>query len=81
MDLRRVPPFNEWLTVLLWMQQNTLQNNVGKLDAVSADGTKHSPATLSLVIGADVIIPFPCVKNLGVVIDSHLSLEAQIRSV
>jgi hypothetical protein len=64
-----------------WMQQNKLQNNVGKLDAVSADGTKHPPATLSLAIGANVIIPFPCVKNLGVVIDSHLSLEAQIRSV
>ncbi len=28
-----------------WMQQNKLQNNVGKLDAliVSADGTKHLP--------------------------------------
>jgi hypothetical protein len=49
------------------MQQNKLQNNVGKLDAliVSADGTKHPPATLSLAIGADVIIPSPCVKNLG----------------
>jgi hypothetical protein len=67
-----------------WMQQNKLQNNVGKLDAliVSAHGTKHPPATLSLAIGADdVIISSPCVKNKGVVIDSHLSLEAQIRSV
>ena len=66
-----------------WMQQNKLQNNVSKLDAliVSADGTKHPPASLPLAIGADVIIPSPCVKNLGVVIDSHLSLEAQIRSV
>ena len=66
-----------------WMQQNKLYNNVGKLDAliVSADGTKYPPATLPLVIGADVIVPSSCVKNLGVLIDSHLSLEAQIRSV
>jgi hypothetical protein len=65
------------------MQQNKLQNNVSKLDAliVSADGTKHPPAALPLAIGADVIIPSPYVKNLGVVIDSHLSLEAQICSV
>lgn len=50
------------------MQQNKLQNNVGKLDAliVSADGTKHSPTTLPLAIGTDVIIPSSCVKNLGV---------------
>jgi hypothetical protein len=58
-----------------WMKQKKLQNNVSKLDAliVSADRTKHPPATLPLAIGADVIIPSPCAKPRFAVFAKKLS--------
>jgi hypothetical protein len=59
-----------------WMIRNKLQLNVGKTDvliASSASSRKSKPVSSPLDICDEPITPSPFVKNLGVIIDSHLN--------
>ena len=63
------------------MIRNNLQLNAGKTDvliAFSAHSRKFKPLPSPLDICDEPISPCPLVKNLGVIVDSHLNMESQV---
>jgi hypothetical protein len=67
-----------------WMIRNKLQLNAGKTDvlvASSARSRKFKPVPSPLDICDEPITPSPFVKNLGVIVDSHLNMERQVNTV
>jgi hypothetical protein len=67
-----------------WLAANRLKLNEDKTDALlvsSKDNVaKKRIASIPLVVGGASIIPSPVVRNLGVLLDSHLTMEQQINS-
>lgn len=66
-----------------WMVKNKLQLNAGKTDvliASSARSRKFKPVSSPLDICDEPITPSPFVKNLGVIVDSHLNMERQVNT-
>ena len=66
-----------------WMIRNKLQLNAGKTDvliASSARSRKLKPVSSPLDICGEPITPSPFVKNLGVIVDSHLNMERQVNT-
>ncbi len=68
---------------ILWMTSNRLKGNDEKTDAlvVHSDAGKCKPLDLSLIAGTVAITPSQSVKNLGVILDSQLTMYDQIMSV
>ena len=67
-----------------WLAVNRLKLNEDKTDALlvsSKDNVaKKRIASIPLVVGDASIIPSPVVRNLGVLLDSHLTMEQQINA-
>jgi hypothetical protein len=67
-----------------WLAVNRLKLNEDKTDALlvsSKDNVaKKRIASIPLVVGDARIIPSPVVRNLGVLLDSHLTMEQQINA-
>ena len=67
-----------------WLQQNRLKLNADKTDALlistKDDVKKMRISSIPLVVGDASIIPSAVVRNLGVLLDNHLTMEPQISS-
>ena len=66
-----------------WMKDNCLKLNDSKTEFIILTG-KRSNAVLdidSVTIGESHILAVPSAKNIGAVIDSHLSMEDQVNNV
>ena len=66
-----------------WMAQNKLQLNEDKTELlfISSSWQKHKLVPTDVTIGNHKICPSSTAKNLGVIFDSHLKMDGQIRSV
>jgi hypothetical protein len=67
-----------------WIIRNKLRLNAGKTEiliASSARSRKFKPVPSPLDICDEPITPSPFVKNLGVMVDSHLNMERQVNTV
>jgi len=65
---------------LEWMQANHLQLNAAKTEqlwCVPRQQQEYLP-NIPLLIGSDTIQPVRCVRNLGIYIDSDLSMKSHI---
>jgi hypothetical protein len=65
-----------------WLSKNQLKLNAEKIDALllSSPSNVKSLVSCPLELGDALIIPSPVVRNLGVLLDSHLIMDHQIRS-
>ena len=65
-----------------WMAENKIKFNDGKSDAlvIYSKTSRRKPADLPLVIGEATINPSDSVRNLGVIIDKHLTMQKQINA-
>ena len=66
--------------VALWMRSNRLQLNTEKTEVLWCSSTRRQhqiPAT-PLVVGSDAVIPVHSVRNLGIYIDSDISMKTHI---
>jgi hypothetical protein len=65
-----------------WLSNNRLKLNSEKTDAllVSSPSNVKSLVSCPLELGDALIIPSPVVRNLGVLLDSHLTMDHQIHS-
>ena len=71
-------------SVQSWMAKHYLKMNNDKTEFLvisTKQMAQKMEGLLSLQIGSDMISPTPNAKNLGVMIDCNLSMEAQISSV
>ena len=68
-----------------WLQENRLKLNADKTDALlistKDDVKKMRISSIPLVVGDASIIPSAVVRNLGVLLDNHLTMEPQISSI
>jgi hypothetical protein len=66
-----------------WMFENKLKLNEDKSDAllVSSSHPSKKPLPLPLSIGDEKILPAGSVRNLGMILDSHLTLEVHVNKV
>ena len=66
-----------------WMTENLIKFNESKSDAlvVHSKSSRCEPAVLPLIIGESPILPSDSVRNLGVILDKHLTMQQQIGSV
>ena len=66
-----------------WMAANDLKLNDNKTDAmvICSSRRRDRPAEQLLTVGECQIAPSPVVKNLGVVLDSHLTMAAHVTSL
>jgi hypothetical protein len=67
----------------VWAATNRLQFNDSKADAIviSSKSARTKPAPLPLTVGDVPINPSAVVRNLGVMVDSHLTMDDQIRDL
>jgi len=67
----------------LWMTANKLKLNEDKTEAllVYAASSRRKPALTPLMVGGETIQLATTVRNLGVTLDSHLTLDAHVRSI
>ena len=65
------------------MTENLIKFNESKSDAlvVHSKSSRCEPAVLPLIIGESPILPSDSVRNLGVILDKHLTMQQQIGSV
>ena len=63
-----------------WMSSNRFQLNTSKTELMwcSASRRRHTVPTDSLVIGPDVIVPVAAVRDLGLYLDSTMSMRDHI---
>ena len=66
--------------VALWMQSNRLQLNTGKTEVIwcSSSRRQHQIPSAPLVVGTDAVEPVRSVRNLGIFIDSDVSMSTHI---
>lgn len=66
-----------------WMVQNKLQLNTGKTEVVVfvSPYSRPEPCDIELQIGDDAIQPSGSARNLGVMLDKHLTLESHISNM
>lgn len=62
-----------------WMKRNKLKFNDDKSELLLVySARKHcQPSTMQLQVGESSLSPHASVKNLGVIINTHLSMEEQ----
>jgi hypothetical protein len=65
--------------IRLWMNSNFLKLNDTKTEFITFSPSNHQfPRELHLKLGDNMVSPSERVRNLGVILDSHLSMEQQI---
>ena len=66
-----------------WMSSNLLKLNTDKTEVIvfSSKAKLNNMRHFELTIGNDTIQPSTCVKNLGVYLDSALTMEKQVSAV
>lgn len=66
-----------------WMKRNKLKFNDDKSELllVYSSRKRCQPSPLPLQVGESSLTPRASVKNLGVIIDKHLSMEEQVQSL
>ena len=72
-----------------WASDNRLKFNDDKTDAMVISAkiirknstTKIDPLSMPLIVGESAILPSTKVRNLGVILDSHLTMEPQISNI
>ena len=66
-----------------WMTDNLIKFNEAKTDAlvVHSKSSRCKPAALPLIVGESSILPSDSVRNLGVILDKHLTMQQQIGSI
>jgi len=69
--------------VRVWMTQNKLKLNDDKSELlfISSSWQKRKSPVTDLTIGNHTVSPTSSAKNLGVTFDSHLKMDAQVRSI
>ena len=67
----------------LWMHQNMLKLNADKTEVMlfSSKHNSKSMDTISVNVGNSIIESTSCVRNLGVMFDSTMSMEQQVNAV
>jgi hypothetical protein len=63
-----------------WITANRVKLNDSKTDALLVHG-KNRPHEFLIIAGDVQIVPSECVRNLGVILDSQLTMNDQIRSI
>jgi hypothetical protein len=63
-----------------WMRSNRLQLNTDKTEVIWCISARrqHQVLTAHFVVGSDVVTPVSSVRDLGIYIDSDLSMKTQI---
>ena len=66
--------------VASWMRSNRLQLNTAKTEVlwVSSSRRQHQIPTDPLMVGSDAVIPAKSVRDLGIYIESDLSMEVHV---
>jgi len=66
--------------VAQWMRSNRLQLNANKTEVIWCTSARrqHQIPTASIVVGADVVAPVSSVRDLGIYIDSDLSMMTHV---
>ncbi len=66
-----------------WMADNLIKFNESKTDAlvVHSKSSRCKPAALPLIVGESSILPSDSVRNLGVILDKHLTMQQQIGNI
>ena len=68
----------------LWMDNNMLKLNQGKdrADSLFPRGTRvQAKSDKNITVGDSVLSVVPCVRNLGVMMDCHLTMEKQVNTI
>ena len=67
--------------ILNWMQSNRLQLNADKTDLIwcATPRRLHRLQPTSIRVGSEIILPSSTVRNLGVYIDSDLSMQSHVQ--
>ena len=67
-----------------WMNANYLKLNGDKTELIFLQSKWHPIVTqelCSVTVGNNIVLPVESVRNLGVIFDSHLSMDAHVRNV
>ena len=66
-----------------WMRTNRLKLNDSKTEVIAIANKGSSPCIndIRVTIGDDIITPKPSVRNLGAIVDSHLTMQNQVNAV
>ena len=67
-----------------WYEMNQLKLNIEKSEAVIFLTSKQRndlPFDISVTIGGHRVVPKPSVRNLGVILDSGLTMQAQVAQI
>jgi hypothetical protein len=66
-----------------WMTYNLIKFNESKTNAlvVHSKSSRCKTAALPLIVGESSILPSDSVRNLGVILDKHLTMQQQINNL
>lgn len=66
--------------VATWMRSNRLQLNTAKTEVIwcSSSRRQHQIPHTPLAVGADAVVPVNSVRNLGIYVDSDLSMRTHV---
>ena len=66
--------------VAAWMRANRLQLNTDKTDAIwcASSRRQHQLPTTPFTVGSDIVTPVSSVRDLGIFIDSELSMTTHV---
>ena len=66
----------------LWMDRNMLKLNQEKTKLIAFSlRYKSASEDMTLTVGDNVVSVVPCVRNLGVMMDHHLTMEKQVNTI
>ena len=82
---RAITKIEQCLTeVTDWYRKNQIKLNTEKSEAVIFLTSKQRndlPSAISMTIGAHRVVPKPSVRNIGVILDSGLTVQAQVAQI
>jgi len=66
--------------VAIWMRSNRLQLNTAKSEVIWCSSTRrqHQIPQSPLVVGSDAVVPVRAVRDLGIYLDSNLTMRTHI---